>query len=130
MSRPLVTLEAATRAYGPRVLLDQVSLGVAAGDRIGVVGRNGAGKTTLLEALAGRAQLDSGRATMARDLTLGYLPQAEQLAGTMRDIVFGSLPEHEWAADARSRSVIAALLPGIDPRSDVARLSGGERPSR
>jgi ABC transport system ATP-binding/permease protein len=127
MSRPLVTLEAATRAYGPRVLLDQVSLGVAAGDRIGVVGRNGAGKTTLLEALAGRAQLDSGRATRARDLTLGYLPQAEQLAGTMRDIVFGSLPEHEWAADARSRSVIAALLPGIDPRSDVARLSGGER---
>jgi ATP-binding cassette subfamily F protein uup len=40
---PLVTLEAATLAYGPRVLLDGVSLGVAAGDRIGVVGRNGAG---------------------------------------------------------------------------------------
>jgi ABC transport system ATP-binding/permease protein len=125
--RPLVTLEAATRAYGPRVLLDQVSLGVAAGDRIGVVGRNGAGKSTLLEALAGRAGLDSGRATRARDLTLGYLPQAEELAGPVREVVFGSLPAHEWAADARSRSVIAALLPGVDPRSDVARLSGGER---
>jgi ABC transport system ATP-binding/permease protein len=125
--RPLVTLEAATRAYGPRVLLDQVSLGVAAGDRIGVVGRNGAGKSTLLEALAGRARLDSGRATRARDLALGYLPQAEELAGTVREVVFGSLPEHEWAADARSRSVIAALLPGVDPQSDVARLSGGER---
>jgi ABC transport system ATP-binding/permease protein len=125
--RPLVTLEAATIAYGPRVLLDQVSLGVAAGDRIGVVGRNGAGKSTLLEALAGRARLDSGRATRARDLTLGYLPQAEELAGSVRELVFGSLPEHEWAADARSRSVIAALLPGVDPQSDVARLSGGER---
>jgi ABC transport system ATP-binding/permease protein len=125
--RPLVTLEAATRAYGPRVLLDQVSLGVAAGDRIGVVGRNGAGKSTLLEALAGRARLDSGRATRAREATLGYLPQAEELAGTVREVVFGSLSEHEWAADARSRSVIAALLPGVDPQSDVARLSGGER---
>jgi ABC transport system ATP-binding/permease protein len=125
--RPLVTLEAATRAYGPRMLLDQVSLGVAAGDRIGVVGRNGAGKSTLLDALAGRARLDSGRATRAREATLGYLPQAEELAGTVREVVFGSLPEHEWAADARRRSVIAALLPGVDPQSDVARLSGGER---
>jgi ABC transport system ATP-binding/permease protein len=126
-ARPLVTLEAATRAYGPRVLLGQVSLGVAAGDRTGVVGRNGAGKTTLLEVLAGRGRLDSGRATRARDLSLGYLPQAEELSGTVREVVFGTLPEHEWAADARSRSVIAALLPGIDPGSDVGRLSGGER---
>ena len=81
--QPLVTLEAARKAYGPRVLLDGVSLGVAAGDRIGVVGRNGAGKTTLLEALAGRAHLDSGRASRMRDLTLGYLPQAEELSGTV-----------------------------------------------
>ena len=36
---PLVTLEAATKAYGPRVLLDQVSLGVAVGDRIGATCR-------------------------------------------------------------------------------------------
>ena len=126
-AQPLVTLEAATKAYGPRVLLGGVSLGVAAGDRIGVVGRNGAGKTTLLQALAGRAGLDSGRATRARDLDLGYLPQAEDLAGPVRELVFGSLPEHEWAADARSRSVIAALLPGIDLQAPAQRLSGGER---
>jgi ABC transport system ATP-binding/permease protein len=125
--QPLVTLEAATKAYGPRVLLDRVSLGVAAGDRTGVVGRNGAGKTTLLRALAGRGELDSGRATRARGLDIGYLPQAEALAGPVRDLVFGSLPEHEWAADARSRSVIAALLPGIDTRAAAEQLSGGER---
>ena len=124
---PLVTLETATKAYGPRVLLDQVSLGVAAGDRIGVVGRNGAGKSTLLEVLAGRGGLDSGRATRARDLDVGYLPQAEGLTGTVRELVFGSIPEHEWAGEARGRSVIAALLPGIDPEADARRLSGGER---
>jgi ABC transport system ATP-binding/permease protein len=126
-AQPLVTLEAARKGYGPRVLLDGVSLGVAAGDRIGVVGRNGAGKTTLLQALAGRAQLDSGRATRARDLDLGYLPQAEELTGTARELVFGSLPEHEWAADARGRSVLSALLSGIDLQASAEHLSGGER---
>ncbi len=125
--QPLVTLEAASKAYGPRVLLDGVSLGVSAGDRIGVVGRNGAGKTTLLEALAGRAELDSGRATRARDLNLGYLPQSEELSGTVRELVFGSLPEHEWAADARGRSAISALLSGIGLHDSAERISGGER---
>ena len=124
---PLVTLEAGTKAYGSRLLLDGVSLGVAAGDRIGVVGRNGAGKTTLLEALAGLAELDSGRATRARDLRLGYLPQAEDLVGEARQLVFGSLLEHEWAADLRSRSVIAALLSDIDLHAYAERMSGGER---
>jgi len=125
--QPFVTLEAATKAYGPRVLLDGVSLGVAAGDRIGVVGRNGVGKTTLLETLAGQGGLDSGRATRTRDLDLGYLPQTEDLTGTVRELVFGSVPEHEWAADARGRSVIAALLHGIDPGASAERMSGGER---
>jgi ATP-binding cassette subfamily F protein uup len=125
--QPLVTLEAARKAYGPRVLLDGVSLGVAAGDRIGVVGRNGAGKTTLLDALAGRADLDAGRATRARDLSLGYLPQAEDLSGTVRELVFGSLPEHEWAADVRGRSVLSALLSGMDLQAPAERMSGGER---
>jgi len=123
----LVNVELATKAYGPRKLLDQVSLGVAAGDRVGVVGRNGAGKTTLLEVLAGAAELDSGRVSRARDLRLGFLPQAEDLAGVVRDLVFGSRPEHEWAGDPRSRSVVAALLPGIDPGARAERMSGGER---
>jgi ATP-binding cassette subfamily F protein uup len=122
----LVNLEAAVKAYGARVLLDQVSLGVAAGDRIGVVGRNGSGKTTLLAALAGTADLNSGRSTRSRDARIGYLPQSERLAGPVRQIVFGELPEHEWAADARGRAVLAALLSDIDLMADAQRLSGGE----
>jgi ABC transport system ATP-binding/permease protein len=123
----LVNLEQASKAYHERVLLDQVSLGVSAGQRIGVVGRNGAGKTTLLAALAGVGDLDSGRATRARDITIGYLAQADELSGTVAEVVFGSLPEHEWATDQRSRSVIGALLGDLDLGADVARLSGGER---
>jgi ATP-binding cassette subfamily F protein uup len=123
----LVNLERASKAYHERVLLDQVSLGVSAGQRIGVVGRNGAGKTTLLAALTGTAVLDSGRATWGRDVRIGYLPQAQQLAGTVGDLVFGAAAEHEWAADPRGRVVVAGLLGGIDARADVRTLSGGEQ---
>jgi ABC transport system ATP-binding/permease protein len=123
----LVNLEQASKAYHERVLLDRVSLGVSAGQRIGVVGGNGAGKTTLLAALAGIGDLDSGRATRARDISVGYLAQAEQLTGTVAEIAFGGTPEHEWAADARSRSVIRALLGGLDFGADARQLSGGER---
>jgi ATP-binding cassette subfamily F protein uup len=123
----IVNLEQASKAYHEHVLLDRVSLGVSAGQRIGVVGRNGAGKTTLLGALAGTGELDSGRATRARDVSIGYLAQVQPLTGTVGEAVFGSVPEHEWAADARSRGVIAALLGGLDFTADVARLSGGER---
>src|SRR5262249_41898240 len=123
----LVNLELAAKAYHERVLLDRVSLGVSAGQRIGVVGRNGTGKTTLLAALAGTAILDSGRATRARDVTIGYLPQAEQLTGWVSEVVLGGLAEHEWAGDPRSRAVVEALLGGIDLSADVRHLSGGER---
>ncbi len=123
----IVNLEAAVKAFGGRVLLDHVSLGVAAGDRIGVVGRNGSGKTTLLAALAGAADLNSGRSTRARDASIGYLPQSGQLAGSVRQIVFGAQPAHEWAADARSRRLLAALLSDIDADAPADQLSGGER---
>jgi ABC transport system ATP-binding/permease protein len=60
-------------------------------------------------------------------VTIGYLPQAEQLTGSVSEIVLGGLAEHEWAGDPRSRSVVEALLGGIDLSADVRRLSGGER---
>ena len=129
MSTPqanLVNLERAVKAYGQRPLLNGVSAGVAAGDRIGIVGRNGAGKSTLLAVLAGTEALDSGRATRTRGLRIGALGQRSELTGTVASIVVGDLPEHAWAASPRTRSVLAALLPGVDLGGPADRLSGGE----
>ncbi len=123
----LVNLEAAAKAYGDRALLDRVSIGVAAGDRIGVVGRNGAGKTTLLAALAGTAELDSGRATRAGGTRIGYLPQQEvrDRAGARCRVRLAARARMGRAA--RSRAVITALLSGLDLDQDAKRISGGER---
>jgi ABC transport system ATP-binding/permease protein len=122
----LVNLESVVKGYGHRTLLDGVSAGVARGDSVGLVGRNGAGKSTLLALLAGTEKPDSGRVTRARGLRVGHLPQAGRLTGTVAGLVVGDRPEHEWAGDPRIRSVIAALLPGIDGAADARQLSGGE----
>jgi ABC transport system ATP-binding/permease protein len=124
----LISFEKAAKAYGPRVLLDGVSLGVDEGMRIGVVGRNGAGKSTLLTLLAGVAEPDAGRIARMSGLRVGYLPQSDSLAGTVAEVAFGDLArERAWERDPRSRSVAAELLSGISLDSDVRSLSGGER---
>jgi ATP-binding cassette subfamily F protein uup len=127
----LISLEKATKAYAHRRLLDGVSLGVSAGDRIGVVGRNGAGKSTLLALLAGTAGPDEGRVARTADLRIGYLPQQDQLTGTVGRIVFGagwrSTESAPWEADPRARAIVAELLPGIGLDAPAAPLSGGER---
>jgi ABC transport system ATP-binding/permease protein len=124
----LISLEKAAKAYAHRTLLDGVSLGVSAGDRVGMVGRNGAGKSTLLALLAGRVAPDSGRVAMAAGLRLGYLPQGDQLSGTVGGIVFpGGATDTPWEADPRARAIMAELLPGIGLDAQAARLSGGER---
>src|SRR2546423_9150890 len=112
----LISLEKAAKAYAHRTLLDGVSLGVSAGDRVGVVGRNGAGKSTLLGLLAGRVTPDSGRVAMAAGLRLGYLPQGDQLNGTVGEIVFGpgespTPQEGEPPASA----IMIQLLPQVSP---------------
>jgi ABC transport system ATP-binding/permease protein len=127
----LISLEKVAKAYAHRTLLDSVSLGVSAGDRIGVVGRNGAGKSTLLALLAGTAVPDEGRVARAAGLRIGYLPQQDQLTGTVGEIVFGRggqvAGSARWEADPRARAIMAELLPGIGLDVAAGPLSGGER---
>ena len=127
----LISLEKAAKSYAHRRLLDGVSLGVSAGDRIGVVGRNGAGKSTLLELLAGTAVPDEGRVARAAGLRLGHLPQQDQLTGTVGQIVFGDGPQvtgsAPWEANPWIRAIMAELIPGIGLDAPVGPLSGGER---
>jgi ATP-binding cassette subfamily F protein uup len=125
----LVNLEAVGKAHGTTVVLHDVSLGVADGDRIGVVGRNGGGKSTLLRLMARHEPADSGRVTHSGDLIVGRLGQHDALPAnaTVLSCVVGGRDEHEWAGDARVRAVLAGLLADIDRDAVVSNLSGGER---
>ncbi|HEY0950699.1 ATP-binding cassette domain-containing protein, partial [Nocardioides sp.] len=125
----LVNLERVSKSYGVRPLLTDVSLGIGAGERIGIVGRNGDGKTTLLELMTGQEEPDAGRVSRSRGLHVGFLHQADQLedSHTVREAVLGGRSDHEWAADPRTREVVEVLLAGVALDRAVLGLSGGER---
>ncbi|MFD5098402.1 ABC-F family ATP-binding cassette domain-containing protein [Streptomyces albidochromogenes] len=136
MAVNLVNVEAVSKVYGTRALLDGVSLGVSEGDRIGVVGRNGDGKTTLIRMLAKLEEADSGRITHNGGLRLGVLTQHDSLdpAATVRQEIIGDLADHEWAGTAKIRDVLNGLfgglgLPGFEHGLEtvIGPLSGGER---
>ncbi|MBD2760828.1 ABC-F family ATP-binding cassette domain-containing protein [Yimella sp. cx-573] len=131
----LISAERISLALGTQQLLDEVSLGVGTGDRIGIVGRNGGGKSTLLSVLAGRQQVDSGRLTQVGSLTVGVLSQDDGLdpESTVAQAVLGDRAEHEWAGEARVREILDGLLGGVTlgavggHDTIVGPLSGGER---
>jgi ATPase subunit of ABC transporter with duplicated ATPase domains len=131
----LIAAERISLALGTSQLLDEVSLGVGTGDRIGIVGRNGGGKTTLLSVLAGNQSVDTGRLTRTGGLTVGLLTQQDGMAAdtTVAQAVLGDRAEHEWAGEARVREILDGLLGGVSLSAVgghgalVGPLSGGER---
>ena len=125
----LIGLESMSIVVGSRRLLDDVTLGIEDGTRVGVLGPNGAGKSTLLAALAGTREVDGGRVTRAGGTRVALLAQADDLTAgtTVAQAVHGDAPEHEWASDPAVRDVHAGLLSDLDLAADVATLSGGQR---
>ncbi|HVE99096.1 MAG TPA: ABC-F family ATP-binding cassette domain-containing protein [Mycobacteriales bacterium] len=124
----LVNAEDVSVTFGTTTVLAEVSLGVAEGDRIGVVGRNGGGKTTLTRVLAKVAEPDAGRVTHTGGLSVGWLSQHVDVdpTATVRSLVVGDRAEHEWLGDAHARAVLDGLaLPALE--APVGPMSGGER---
>jgi len=72
---PYLQVENLTRRVGDRVLFENVTFGVAEGQRVGLIAQNGTGKSTLLNILAGVDSADDGNVIYRRDLRIGYLPQ-------------------------------------------------------
>ena len=115
--------------FPTRTVFNEVTLGINAGDRIGVVGRNGDGKSTLLALLAGLFEPDSGQVTKRGGVRIGVLDQSDTLnpEQTVAQAVVGDTAEHEWAGDAKVRDVIGGLLGDIGWHASIGSLSGGQR---
>ena len=71
----LLSAEKISKSYSEKILLNQVSLGINEGEKIGVIGINGTGKSTLLKVLAGVEYPDEGKIIMTNGLRIEYLPQ-------------------------------------------------------
>lgn len=128
----LINLENVSKTWGLKTLLDEVSLGVQTGDRIGVVGLNGGGKTTLLEVLTGIESPDEGRVSHTNGLRMAVVTQRFTLPD---DVTVGQavveplgLEVFEWASNAKVREVLAGTgVAELGLDTPVGNLSGGER---
>ncbi len=130
----LLGIERAGLAYGLQPLLDEASLTVDRGERIGLIGRNGTGKSSLLGVITGRVALDEG--TVRRDGGLRVvlveqepdLPQETSLLESLlaRAAAQALIDDGEpWRLEARLREFLQRF--GLDAERGTARLSGGEQ---
>lgn len=121
--------EAVHLEYPTRVVFERVTIGIAEGDRIGIVGRNGDGKSTLLNILAGRIEPDAGQVTVRRGTRIGMLDQRDALPSgeTVGHAIVADRPQHEWAGDARVRDIIRGLVGDLDWNARLGDLSGGQQ---
>jgi macrolide transport system ATP-binding/permease protein len=119
------------KAFGERVILDNVSFELKATDRVVITGPNGCGKSTLLRIIAGELQADAGTVTISRAAKLGYLDQEQTaLAGTS-----AGMSAFDWwrAGLSGDEDVLRAeffrffLLTYADAQKDVGQLSIGQR---
>jgi ATP-binding cassette subfamily F protein uup len=114
-----ISLENIDKAYPETPVLSGVSLGISAGQRIGIIGRNGSGKSTLLRIIAGTEEPDAGEIVRAVGLTVTALWQNPTFPGgvTVADVTLGN----------RQAISLADRLGLTDSTATVAELSGGQR---
>ena len=131
-TKVVIDVENVSKAYGERTIIRDLTLRVARGDRIGIVGRNGAGKTTLLRLLTGELEPDSGTVKRAKTLDGIVIDQQRSLMApqkTVRDVLADG---GEWIDVLGVRKHLHGYLKEFlfDPslaEAKVGTLSGGER---
>lgn len=92
----LVTIEKLSKAFGNRQIFKELSFGIQAGDKIGVIGVNGTGKSTLLKIIAGWSSADSGAIIKANGARVAYLPQDpyfEKGTTVLKQVFAGNHPQ-------------------------------------
>ena len=125
----LLSAEQLHKSYGTRVLLDDASLYLERGDKVGVVGLNGAGKSTLLRLLSGAEEPDGGTVRLDPNVRLEYLPQNPVFPGehtVLEQVVLGLSGDDRALAEYEGKMILNRL--GVrDFDQKVGQLSGGER---
>ncbi|MEO1167688.1 MAG: energy-dependent translational throttle protein EttA [Pseudomonadota bacterium] len=128
----VIEAEGLTKAYGDKLLFEDLTFSLPPGGIVGVIGPNGAGKTTLFKLITGQEEPDDGDIAVGETVKLGYVDQSrdaldpnhnvwEEVSDGLDIFTFG---KHE----VQTRAYVGAFnFKGTDQQKKVGQLSGGER---
>ncbi len=127
----VIEAEGVSKAYGDRLLVEDMTFALPPGGIIGVIGPNGAGKTTLFRMITGQEQPDSGTIRMGETVALAYVDQSRTLdpeKSIWEEITGGADLLKLGTREVNSRAYVARFnFSGTDQQKKVGMLSGGER---
>jgi ATP-binding cassette ChvD family protein len=119
------------KAYGDKLLIDDMAFKLPPGGIIGVIGPNGAGKTTLFRMIIGQEKPDAGTIRVGETVKLAYVDQSRSLDGTksiFEEITGGGETVQLGTREINARAYVARFnFSGQDQQKKVSALSGGER---
>ena len=120
----VLTVQQAAKGYGDRILFRDITLGLNAGDKVGIIGINGTGKSTLLKIIAGIEEPDDGSVVMNRNTTIAYLPQNPEFEKGITLLQY--VMDQSYEKEGEAKSILMRLgLPDYEMRTDI--LSGGQK---
>ena len=135
-SRPLgdlvIEAENISKAFGDKLLFENLSFRLPPGGIVGIIGPNGAGKTTLFRMLVGLEQPDSGTVTVGSTVDIGYVDQSRDALDPIKSVFEEISGGHDTIElgkrTVNARSYVAKFnFMGPDQQKKVGKLSGGER---
>ena len=132
LGQNVIEFKNVTKAYGDRVLIDDLSFIIPNGAIVGIIGPNGAGKSTLFRMITGQEKPDSGTITMGSTVKLAYVDQSrDKLEGNhnvFQEVSGGADILNINGVEIQSRAYIGRFnFKGQDQQKMVGSLSGGER---
>lgn len=124
----ILNIEHISKIYGEKVIFDDISCGIHAGDKLGIIGINGTGKTTLLRMIAGCEEPDEGQVIRQNNLKMAYLSQSQEMeeGATVLSFVLADKSKEDWGMESEAKSMLNTL--GITEHTEkMEHLSGGQK---
>ncbi len=131
LGNEVVNARGLRKAYGEKLLFDDLTFSLPRGGIVGVIGPNGAGKTTLFRIIAGQERQDDGELEIGETVTAAYVDQSRELDATKT--VYDEVSGGQDLIDVGKREMNARAylstfgFRGTDQQKKVGKLSGGER---
>ncbi|MCH7564699.1 MAG: energy-dependent translational throttle protein EttA [Gemmatimonadetes bacterium] len=132
LGKDVLTCDGVTKAYGEKLLIDNLSFSLPPGGIVGIIGANGAGKTTLFRMIIGDEEPDSGEIRLGSTVELAYVDQSrDALDGTktvFEEVSGGEETFNFGRAEVSARAYLSWFnFRGADQQKKIDTLSGGER---